>query len=429
MYRISVVIPTFDRREQLRATLESLVAQRIAPEDFEVIVVDDGSTDGTDALVAQFADRLRLRYRWLDRDLADVAANGYCVPRVRNAGAALASAPLLALLDSGVVAGPDLLTAYLEEHERAAAAGTACVVVGYVFGYHRLWPLATLETLLRTRTPEEVVAQIGAGPKGLDMRDKDFAATGYDLQRFVAPWLLFWSANVSVRAVDFAAAGGFDERFRGWGVEDLELGHRLFRGGARFVGSRAAWGIEWPTFRNLEEQERDSKRNLARFVAIARDPDVELYASLPIQFPMRLVDRQHVALHEWRERARGLDITADYARARPYVAGATGPIVVIGCGGRVPASWPASVLVDFDADLLEQAAAGTSHTPVHAIGMHTGLADGTADLVLISSRLRGLWPTWSGRVLAEAKRIGRRTVVLFDDAPVSSPAASPSAPR
>ncbi|GAA1767219.1 glycosyltransferase [Luedemannella helvata] len=429
MYKISVVIPTFDRREMLRATLESLVAQRIAPGDFEVIVVDDGSTDGTGELVAQFADRLPLRYRWLERDLADVAANGYCVPRVRNAGAALASAPILVLLDSGVVAGPDMLTAYLAEHERAAAAGTTCVVVGYVFGYHRLWPLATLETMLRTGTPEDVVAQIGAGPKGLDMRHKDFTTTDGDLQRFRVPWLMCWSASLSVRAEDFAAVGGFDERFHGWGVEDLELGYRLFRRGVRFVGSRAAWAIEWPAPRDLERQHRDAKRNIALFVAIARDPDVELFGSLSIQFPIRVVNRQHVALHEWREQARGLDLAADYARARPYVAGATGPIAVIGCGGGVPASWPASILVDFDADLLERAAAGTPHTPVHAIGMHTGLADGAADLVFVTSRLSGLWPRWCGPVLAEAKRIGRRTVVLFDDAPVSPPEASPSAPR
>ena len=53
--KLSVIIPTYNRREiLLRFTLPALLAQDLAADDFEVIIVDDGSSDGTGAAVAEF---------------------------------------------------------------------------------------------------------------------------------------------------------------------------------------------------------------------------------------------------------------------------------------------------------------------------------------------------------------------------------------
>lgn len=60
----SVVIPTYNRSEKVRRALESLEKQTCR--DFEVIVCDDGSTDGTHDLVSAFAGKLRLSYLWED---------------------------------------------------------------------------------------------------------------------------------------------------------------------------------------------------------------------------------------------------------------------------------------------------------------------------------------------------------------------------
>ena len=50
---ISVIIPTYNRRDLLRETLNSLVQQTYPKNCFEVIVVDDGSTDGTEEIAAE----------------------------------------------------------------------------------------------------------------------------------------------------------------------------------------------------------------------------------------------------------------------------------------------------------------------------------------------------------------------------------------
>lgn len=88
--RVSVVIPNYNRAGDLQRCLDSLVAQTF--DDFEVLVCDDGSTDNSAEVAADFADRLDLRF--------DTAENFGGPARPRNRGIALARAPFVAFLDS-----------------------------------------------------------------------------------------------------------------------------------------------------------------------------------------------------------------------------------------------------------------------------------------------------------------------------------------
>ena len=86
----SVVIPTFNRAEKLRRALASLAAQSFA--DFEVLVCDDGSDDGSEQVAAQFAGRLRLGY------LREENWGGPARPR--NRGIAAAGGEWVCFLDA-----------------------------------------------------------------------------------------------------------------------------------------------------------------------------------------------------------------------------------------------------------------------------------------------------------------------------------------
>ena len=88
--RVSVVIPTHNRAADLRRCLGSLCAQTV--QDFEVLVCDDGSTDDSADVVAEFRDALDVTYDW--------AENWGGAARPRNRGLALARAPFVAFLDS-----------------------------------------------------------------------------------------------------------------------------------------------------------------------------------------------------------------------------------------------------------------------------------------------------------------------------------------
>ena len=84
---VSVVIPTYNRADWLPRTLASILGQTLEP--MEVIVVDDGSTDGTEALARSFPPTVRY---------SRIENSGVC--RARNAGVSLARGSWLAFCDS-----------------------------------------------------------------------------------------------------------------------------------------------------------------------------------------------------------------------------------------------------------------------------------------------------------------------------------------
>ena len=72
---IAVLIATHNRRERLRRCLDALAAQTLDPERFEVVVADDGSSDGTVASLAELATPFRLRALALPKGGKSVAVN------------------------------------------------------------------------------------------------------------------------------------------------------------------------------------------------------------------------------------------------------------------------------------------------------------------------------------------------------------------
>jgi glycosyltransferase involved in cell wall biosynthesis len=102
----SVIIPTFNRKDLLRETLNSLAQQTHPSDQFEVIVVDDGSTDGTVAITAD-AFPFMLRYFWQSNQ-GDAAA--------RNLGAQQSQADILVFLDDDILVESGYLTHLIQAH-------------------------------------------------------------------------------------------------------------------------------------------------------------------------------------------------------------------------------------------------------------------------------------------------------------------------
>jgi glycosyltransferase involved in cell wall biosynthesis len=104
---VSVIIPTYNRKEFLRETLSSLAQQTYPSDRFEVIVIDDGSTDGTKEIEAETFPFM-LRYFW-QKNQGDAAA--------RNTGAQQSGSDILAFLDDDILVESDYLTCLVCEHE------------------------------------------------------------------------------------------------------------------------------------------------------------------------------------------------------------------------------------------------------------------------------------------------------------------------
>jgi glycosyltransferase involved in cell wall biosynthesis len=116
--QFAVIIPTLQRRELLKRAVDSVLAQTFG--DFELIVVDNGSTDGTDEAMAAYGDRIRY-VRHLVRGVSGA----------RNTGLRIARAPLVAFLDSDNHWLPDHLATLAEAFARHPTAVLVSTCPGY----------------------------------------------------------------------------------------------------------------------------------------------------------------------------------------------------------------------------------------------------------------------------------------------------------
>jgi len=121
--RVSIVMPVSNSERFVSETLDSLLGQTLT--DFECIVVDNGSTDRTPAILAEYAARdPRIKLLRNEQNLGPSAA--------RNAGCGVARASLIAVMDHDDIALPDRLQKqvdYLDRHPEVAAVGGAVRII------------------------------------------------------------------------------------------------------------------------------------------------------------------------------------------------------------------------------------------------------------------------------------------------------------
>lgn len=323
-------------------------------------------------------------------------------------------APVLVFLNAGLLAGPDFIRAHAEAHSGQQSRAVA----GYTYGYNRIEPFPGLADLLTGLTARQAVDRLGEDPRFRDRRHQSLEPVDFDAGRLAAPWWIFWSLNISVRTADFHAAGGFDEDFRGWGLEDVELGYRLAARGVLIVMSREAWAVDIPHGRNTQADTESVLRNAGHFLERHPEPVPEMLWARYAWSPRMNVEEMNREFARWIDDSRHCDVTAELLAVAPPPSGSDGGaprIAVFGCGAEVPPSWPRSTLVDFDWALLSKAASAGKHTVLHGIGLKTPFPDDSFDLVIITSRLRGLWTRWGDVLLTEAARISRCVRVPFRD--------------
>lgn len=255
---VSVVVPARDRAPILREVLARLDAQSYPRERFEVIVVDDGSRDDLLAALPAREPSFRL-VRAPDRGDARFRAG-----QARALGARDARFPLLAFLDADVAVGRDYLWALDWVHRRFPHAA----VLGYLSGYN-------LHDLGYLHRPADLAS--GASIEHLaiipDRQREPAARACLDNVDFLSePWRLCYTGNLSLPRALFDEVGAFSDAFSGWGLEDVDLGYRLHRAGARFVFSRFALGYhltdpDEPAPRNPFRRPRPTRDDFAGYLA------------------------------------------------------------------------------------------------------------------------------------------------------------------
>ncbi len=118
MTKISVVIPTYNRLDRLKRVLAALEKQTFPSTAWEVVVVSDGSQDGTNEYLQSLHTPLRL---------TPVLQENQGVAAARNAGIARAQGHIVLFIDDDVVPVPELMQEHWRIHE---TQGDGIVVIG-----------------------------------------------------------------------------------------------------------------------------------------------------------------------------------------------------------------------------------------------------------------------------------------------------------
>jgi GT2 family glycosyltransferase len=200
----SVIITTYNRAEALSRTVGALDHQDAQADAYEIIVVDDGSTDDTESVLRNLETSAPLVVLRHDQNRGVSAG--------RNSAIAIARGRYLIFLSDDLVVPPSFVNSHVRTLERLP---NAWVVGGF----------RQLESLTGT-------------PFGRYLSDLE---SDFDAQRKVSPlgddlWEMSWptARNLSLRRTDLNRTGLFDERFR-IACEDQDLAERAKASGIHFI--------------------------------------------------------------------------------------------------------------------------------------------------------------------------------------------------
>ena len=211
---VSVVIPTYNRRPILEKCLLALEQQQACPliDRYEVVVVDDGSTDGTPDWLRQNATRFP-HVRLIEQSHGGPAEG-------RNRGVDHAQGDVIVFIDSDLVVTDSFLSCHASSLVRSweARGDRLCFTYGAV---------------VNTANFEQPTAERHK------LRDLS--------------WAYFATGNVAIAKEVLQRAGLFDTGFRLYGWEDLELGERLRRMGVQLIKCPAAVGYHWHPALTLDQ--------------------------------------------------------------------------------------------------------------------------------------------------------------------------------
>jgi serine acetyltransferase/GT2 family glycosyltransferase len=201
--KVSVVVATYNRLPSLLDTLRHLAAQTLAPDRFEVVLVDDGSA----VPVAEHVAKLDLPY-----ELSQIRQDNAGQAAARQRGVELASGDIVVIVDDDMELPPEFLEAHLRAHEQGFR-----VALGHIAPPEHHAEMTLFERFHLGQIKRNIAAQLrGEKVRGVHL------CTG----------------NVSFRREDFLDVGGFDETLKR--SEDRELGIRLEQHGAPFTFAEEA---------------------------------------------------------------------------------------------------------------------------------------------------------------------------------------------
>lgn len=202
MVKFSIVVPTYNRKEKLMQCLASLSKQCYPKDQYEVIVIDDGSTDGTSEIMTYYFGDSNVRYFY--------QKNGGCA-KARNLGIVMAKGNIIAFTDDDCVVPWGWITALdtaFSEHPEVAGVGGTLIPNNETKSIFAKYDLFLTEKLYKFDNKE----YIGS----------------YECQAF-------GTCNIAYRKTALVDVSGFDENYKYPASEDADLKFRVCKKGYKMM--------------------------------------------------------------------------------------------------------------------------------------------------------------------------------------------------
>jgi glycosyltransferase involved in cell wall biosynthesis len=228
--QLSVVIATFNRSAILRKSISAYRSQSTLPS--EILVVDDGSSDGTADAVSGLARSEPVKVRYFRQDNRGPGA-------ARNVGIREAASPLILFTDDDIIPAANLVADHLTWHQQHPGPETA--LCGRV-----TWsPEIKVTPFMKWYGERALVDYRGLG-----------SGTRLDVHHF-------WSGHLSFKTDYLRQAGLYDEDFKNYGWEDFEFGYRLLKRGLQLFYNPLAVGYHHQSVTFLDACRRARKVDAA----------------------------------------------------------------------------------------------------------------------------------------------------------------------
>ena len=236
MLDISVVIPVYNRADELRMSLQTLKGQSIAAERFEVIIADDGSAEDIQGVLKEFP-ALNLKY-------AHQPDEGFRAAAARNLGAGQAEGRIIVYNDNGMLLSSTALERHIAHHD---ANGETFVLLANMVATGWDTDQNRVREILTANSVDEAIA-IMKKENMKDGREGYMERFGDEVDKWYNPWHGLWAGHFSVNA-NFVKKHNirWNESFTSWGGEDNEYGIQLCDAGARLCFCRDVEVTHYPT--------------------------------------------------------------------------------------------------------------------------------------------------------------------------------------
>lgn len=273
----SVIMPTYNKSTLLNLTLAGFTLQSI--ENFEIVIIDDGSTCDNESVINQYKNKLNIKYQYCSQGGRSHA---------RNVGLEMAEGKYIIFSDDDRIPSPK----FLEEHINILKKDKQKITIGskkemftqlhrefnkeqisqwepFNQKYQLQYDIATLEKSVDLVEPNDLTDSfVSTIEKWLVDDTEDNSTYVYDkytdaLEGFEFGWALATTGNMGYCREHFPDIY-FDEDFQGWGVEDTDFAYQLYKQGGSFYYIRNA--ISYHQIHSFSSGKwKECRQNLAYF--------------------------------------------------------------------------------------------------------------------------------------------------------------------